>query len=308
MADNANVNNRLMQIVHTINEKCVEGKGFDEIAPLFHEDFTIVHPRFAARAQGRDVCLNSYEDACAQMTFEKFEVSDEQMDVYDSTAVLSYKYDCTWEFKGRRVEDDGHEVLVFVRDGQDWKVAWRTVVPGARQAETCPTEEEKAPLNVDSNAQRVCVDMMTASRACYLTTIDTDGFPQTTAMLNLRCAHDYPSLVPLYEEADNPFLLYMSTGMQSGKMARMQANSKVSVYFCDPGAIIGFMLGGEIEIVTDQALKHRIWQDGWTVYYPNGPEGLEYGVIRLAPTVVKGWRVGQPFQIQVESRPQKGQQ
>ena len=192
MADNSQVRNRLMQIVRMVNAKCVEGKGFDEIAPLFHEDFTIVHPRFAARAQGRDVCLKTYEDACAQMTFEKFDVSDEQIDVYDSTAVLSYKYGCTWEFKGRKIEDDGHELLVFVRDGQDWKVAWRTLVPGARQAETCPTQEEQAPVDAGSDMRRICINLMTASRVCYLTTIDADGFPQTTAMLNLRCAHDYP--------------------------------------------------------------------------------------------------------------------
>jgi general stress protein 26 len=303
MANQDAVRDRLMQVVRTINNKCMEGEGFDEIAPLFHEDFTVVHPRFAARARGRGVSLKCYEEACAQMTFEKLDASEEQVDVYGSTAILSYKYDCVWEFKGRKLDDEGHELLVFVKDDEDWKVAWRTLMPGSRQAETCPTEEEKAPIDSGADTRRTCLDMMTAARACYLTTIDADGFPQTTAMLNLRCAHDYPSLEPLYKETDNEFLLYMSTGMQSGKMARMQANPKVSVYFCDPGRIIGFMLGGKIEIITDQALKNRVWQDGWTMYYPNGPEGPEYGVLRLAPTTVKGWRVGQPFQIDTKAKP-----
>ena len=294
---------QLMGIVRAINRTCMEGKGFDKIAPFFHEDFTVVHPRFAARARGRDASLKTYEDACSQMTFEKLDASEEQIDVYGSTAVLSYKYDCIWEFKGRRLEDDGRELLVFVKDEGDWKVAWRTVMPGSRQAETCPTEEEEAAIDTGADVRRICLDMMTAARACYLTTMDADGFPQTTAMLNLRCAHDYPSLVPLYEEANNAFLLYLSTGMESGKMARMQANPKVSVYFCNPGRIVGLMLGGEIEIVTDQALKNRIWQEGWTMYYPNGPEGPEYGVIRLAPTLIKGWRVGQPFEIHLEAKP-----
>lgn len=303
MPNHDEVRDRLMQVIRTINQTCMAGKGFDKIAPLFREDFTMVHPRFTARAQGRDVCLKSYEDACSQMTFEKLNASEEQVDVFGSTAVLSYKYDCVWEFKGRKLDDEGHELFVFTREGDDWKVAWRTLMPGARQAETCPTEEEQGPVDPGADARRACIDLMTASRACYLTTIDADGFPQTTAMLNLRCAHDYPSLVPLYEETDNKFLLLLSTGMQSGKMARMQANPKVSVYFCDPGRIVGLMLGGEIEIVTDQAFKNRVWQDGWTMYYPNGPEGPEYGVLRLAPTTVKGWRCGQPFHIQVGSRP-----
>lgn len=296
-ADPSDVRDRLWEIVQTVNRIFAEGGGFDKIAPLFHEDFTIVHPRFAARARGRDVSLRCYEDACSQMTFEKLDASDEQIDVYGSTAVVSYKYDCLWQFKGRQFEDDGHEVFVFVQDGQDWKVAWRTLIPGSRQAQACPAWDEKANANVDTDIRRTCIDLMAASPACCLTTIDPDGFPQTTAMNNLRCAREYPSLAPLYEEADNPFLLYMSTAMQSGKIARMQANPKVSVYFCDAGQIIGFMLGGEIEIVTDQALKNRIWQDGWTMYYPNGPQGPEYGVVRLAPTTVKGWCRNQPFEL-----------
>jgi general stress protein 26 len=143
---------------------------------------------------------------------------------------------------------------------------------------------------------------MTTLSSCELTTIDSEGFPHTTAMLNLRCAKEYPSLVELHEQSDNAFTVYMSTSTQSPKMARMEGNAKVSVYFCDPAKIIGFMLGGEIEIVTDPALKKRIWQKGWTMYYPNGPEGPEYGVIRLAPRVVKGWCRNQPFEIQVQSQ------
>ena len=69
------------------------------------------------------------------------------------------------------------------------------------------------------------------------------------------------------------------------------------------GGSVGFMLGGEIEVVTDQALKNRVWQDGWNMYYPNGPEGPEYGVLRLLPTIVKGWRVGQPFRIHTQTKP-----
>ena len=53
----------------------------------------------------------------------------------------------------------------------------------------------------------------------------------------------------------------------------------------------------EIEIITDQKLKNRIWQKGWTMYYPNGSEGPEYGAIKLAPKVVKGWCRNGPFEI-----------
>ncbi len=299
MPSHSDLKDRLMGIVRTINRTCMEGRGFDKLTPLFHEDVVMVQPGFSARAKGREVCLKSYEDACSQMTFEKLDASDEQIDVFGSTAILAYKYDCAWQFKGRRFEDDGHEILVFVREGDDWKVAWRTLVPGARQAEMCPVEEEKARANAGNDIRRICLDLMAATPACYLTTIDADGFPLTTAMNNLRYAKDYPSLVPLYEEAENEFLVYITTNMPSAKMARLRANPKVSVYFCDPGQIIGFTLSGQIEIVTDQALKDRIWQEGWTMYYPDGPHGSEYGILRLAPKLVRGWCRNQPFEIRI---------
>ena len=71
-------------------------------------------------------------------------------------------------------------------------------------------------------------------------------------------------------------------------MARMLSNPKVSVYFRDASRFHGLMLGGEIEIITEQQLKKKIWQKGWTMYYPDGPESPEYGVIKLIPIVAKG--------------------
>ncbi len=40
--------------------------------------------------------------------------------------------------------------------------------------------------------------------------------------------------------------------------------------------------------VADEDLKNRIWQKDWTMFYPNGPEGAEYGIIRFAPKVARG--------------------
>ncbi len=59
------------------------------------------------------------------------------------------------------------------------------------------------------------------------------------------------------------------------------------------------MLGGDIEIIEDQLLKDRIWQEGWTMYFPNGPRGPEYGVIKLAPAVVKGRCRNRSFAIEL---------
>ncbi len=159
--------------------------------------------------------------------------------------------------------------------------------------------EEQAAVQVSEDVRQTCLSLTTNTFVCQLTTIDSAGFPHTNAMLNLRYAKQYPSLVDLFKGQDNDFVIYLSTGMQSPKMARMKSNPKVCVYFCDPDQVLGLMLGGEIEIITNQELKNRIWQKGWTMYYPNGPEGPEYGVIKLTPSIVKGWCKGRPLEVKI---------
>jgi len=289
---------RIWQIVETINRTCKEGKRFDRLGPFYSDRVVMVLPGLDRRVEGRATCLRYYEDACSRMAVHKLDGSDERIDVWGNTAVVTYRYDCVWDFQGKTLTDDGHEILVFVREGPDWKIMWRTLIPGSRQIQTCPVEEEARDKKQD--VREACDDLMTTSPVCQLTTIDANGFPHTTAMNNLRCAREYPLLAPLYCDSGNDFLMYVTTSMQSDKMARIRANPKVSMYFCDPSQIIGLMLSGEIEVVTDQALKNRIWQKGWAMYYPNGPDGPEYGVLHLAPAKVKGWYQGRPFEFKLK--------
>ena len=288
--------NELADIIGRINAACTQGEGFDALANLFHQDAVMVQPDFSARAIGREACLKNYADACSQMKFDKFDTSDEQIDIFGSTAVMSHRYDCIWEFKGKRLTDNGREVFVFVKDESGWKVAWRTVIPGTRQVETRSTEQ--VPTSHRQDVRETCLHLIATLPVCELTTMDAQGYPHTTAMLNLRCAKAYPNLVDLHAAEENDFCIYMTTANHSAKMSRLKANPKVSLSFCDADHAIGFMLGGDIEVVEDQTLKERIWQDGWTMYYPNGPQGPEYGIIKLAPKIVKGRCRDRSFVIQ----------
>ncbi len=288
---------RIWQIVETINRTFKEGKGFDRLGPFFHDRVVMVLPGLDRRAEGKATCLRYYEDACSRMVFHRLDGSDEQIDIWGNTAVVTCRYDCAWDYQGKTFTDDGHEILVFVREGEDWQIAWRTLIPGSRQIQACPVEKEERGKKQD--VRGICLDLMATSPVCQLTTIDADGFPHTTAMNNLRYTREYPSLVNLHEEDDNDFVLYLSTSMQSPKMTRIQNNPKVSVYFCDANQFIGLMLGGEIEVVANQELKNRIWQKGWTMYYPNGPEGPEYGIMKLTPSIAKGWCRNGPFEFKL---------
>ena len=76
----------------------------------------------------------------------------------------------------------------------------------------------------------------------------------------------------------------------------------MSIYFCDAQRFLGLMLGGEIEIITDKQLKKKIWQKGWTMYYPDGPKSSEYGVIKLTPVIAKGHSCTGDFKLNPSSQ------
>ncbi len=147
----------------------------------------------------------------------------------------------------------------------------------------------------ESEARRFALALIEKAETSCLTTIDSNGFPEVRAMLNLRNRTLWPSLAAVFDGHERDLLMYYSTNTSSAKVAQIKTNPKGSVYFCDPAHSHGLMLAGTIEIVTDQQLKRRIWQDGWEVYYPGGVNDPDYSLLRLSPTFAKGWTGQAPF-------------
>ena len=131
------------------------------------------------------------------------------------------------------------------------------------------------------------IELMGLSEAAYLTTIDNDGFPETRAMLNLRNKSNYPNLIEFFDNANNDFLTYFTTNTSSGKILQIMANPNVCVYYCLPNEWRGLMLQGKIENIIDIDIKKAIWQDRWTMYYPQGIEDPDYSILRLEPSKLK---------------------
>ena len=124
---------------------------------------------------------------------------------------------------------------------------------------------------------------MEESKAAYLTTIDSDGFPLTRAMFNLRNKEQFPEFSEFFKKQQNLFSIYISTNTSSNKVTHLSKNHKMCVYFCDAEDFKGFMLGGLVEIVDDIEIKKAIWLDWWTKYYPEGLEDPDYTLLRLEP-------------------------
>lgn len=294
-----NVENEVFSIIQSINRACVNRAGFDELADSFADNFIIYLPGFSRCVKGKEINLQMYKDFCSKANIAYMRESDQHVDIFDDTAVVNYRYDTQWEFNGTCFNEDGREIVVFKNNCGRWQLIWRTPIIGNRKTDDT-TGSRPTETSSDNNMHTQCLMLMESSSTCELSTIDAGGFPHTTCMNNLRNKNLYPDLVDLFKNQDNDFIVYMSTANQSDKMARMQANPKVSVYFCDAAKFHGLMLGGEIEIVTDRQLKNKIWQKGWRMYYPSGPEGPEYGVIKLTPMIVKGWSAKGKFEFKLK--------
>ena len=132
-------------------------------------------------------------------------------------------------------------------------------------------------------AKKQCLELMEESKAAYLTTIDSEGFPIIRAMFNLRNKEQFPEFSEFFQNQENKFVIYISTNTSSSKIAHIEKNPKISIYFCDTDDFKGAMFGGVAEIVHDRDLKHKIWLDWWDRYYREGVDDPDYTLVRLYP-------------------------
>ncbi len=144
------------------------------------------------------------------------------------------------------------------------------------------------------------LELMETSKAAYLTTIDSEGYPITRAMFNLRNKEQFPEFSEFFVGLDNKFEIYISTNTSSSKTDHIKKNPKISVYFCDPEAFKGVMFGGEVEIINDMEIKRKIWLDWWTKYYLKGLEDPDYTLLRLKPKTAQFYYKLQKVQFDPE--------
>ncbi len=103
---------------------------------------------------------------------------------------------------------------------------------------------------------------------CYISYIDSEGYPNTRAMLKPRKRNGIKEI-------------YLTTNTSSLKVKSFRNNSKACLYFCDKRFYRGVMLKGNVEILEDQESKNMIWQIGDTLYYKGGKTDPDYCVLKF---------------------------
>ena len=135
--------------------------------------------------------------------------------------------------------------------------------------------------------KKLSLELMESSKAVYLTTIDSEGYPITRAIFNLRNKEQFPEFSEFFNGLDDEFVIFISTNTSSSKTDHVMKNPKISVYYCEPKDFKRVMFGGEVEIIDDINIKKKIWLDWWTKYYLKGLSDPDYTLLRLRPKIAQ---------------------
>jgi len=134
-----------------------------------------------------------------------------------------------------------------------------------------------------NEVKKSSIELIEKSLVAYFSTIDSEGFPITRALLNTRYKERYPEFSEFYDNLKDKYVIYFSTNTSSSKIDHIKENPKVAVYFCDTEQFKGVMFGGEAEIIKDMELKRQFWLDRSIRYYPKGLTDPDYTIVRFKP-------------------------
>ena len=123
------------------------------------------------------------------------------------------------------------------------------------------------------NPEQTIGNIIDKQRICHLSSVDSDGFPNTKAMLK-----------PTVREGIKH--IYLSTNTSSMRVSQFRENPKACLYFTDSRFFRGAMLIGTVEVLEDSEHKEMLWESGDTMYYPLGVTDPDYCVLKF--TAKKG--------------------
>jgi uncharacterized protein (TIGR02246 family) len=103
--------------------------------PYLHPDITLVFPGFGGTLIGRDRVLASFTEFCTNATVLEYREHVLTVNVIAQTAVVTYRFEMTYERATYREHSHGRDLWVLARQGTGWIAVWRTMMDLAEQRE-----------------------------------------------------------------------------------------------------------------------------------------------------------------------------
>jgi hypothetical protein len=92
----------------------------------------VVGPDGKRYGEGKDAVVESYRSFAQQATISDYRESDGQIDIYDTVAVVSYRYDIDYTIEGKSSRETGRDLFVLEKHDGGWLAVWRMMtVQGA---------------------------------------------------------------------------------------------------------------------------------------------------------------------------------
>lgn len=77
--------------------------------------------------------------------------------------------------------------------------------------------------------------------------------------------------------------LWIGTNPNLRKIKEIQDNSKVTLAFGNHQERASIVVYGEASLETDIALRRKYWKGVWRLFFPSGPAGEDYVLIKICP-------------------------
>jgi len=110
-------------------------------------------------------------------------------------------------------------------------------------------------------------EIINTNRTCTFITVDKEDKPQARTLA--------------FFPPEDDWKLWFGTSTNSRKVAQVENNPNVMVFFYDPKGRSYVSVAGNARVVNEAELKKKYWREGWKKYYPN-PE-KDYVLIEVTP-------------------------
>jgi general stress protein 26 len=116
--------------------------------------------------------------------------------------------------------------------------------------------------------KKAIIDFIAGYPYANLITMGQDGTPRGRIMANLPIGED--------------MIIWYATGAQSRKVAEIQKNPAVSVFYYRPSDHSSVSAMGTAAIVKDDQTRKKMWQDAWSAYCDPA-----YCLIKITPKKIE---------------------
>ena len=117
------------------------------------------------------------------------------------------------------------------------------------------------------------VELINRNRYSKLITFGPDGAPHGRIMTNL----------PLGKGV----VIWFATGLSTNKIKDIKKNPNVSVFVDDPDDQTYASIIGKAEIITDNRLLKKFWQEPFGFFFPRGPSDPDYCLLQITPKKIE---------------------